>query len=63
MTKNGEKVISLSDEMRRFLLLTQSALLELAAGDPSDYNQLMKYISDKGLEGVDLDEIVERGLL
>ena len=54
----------MTKEMRQFLMRVQYALHDLAqSNDLKEYRKLQDYIAAKGLEGVDVDEIVERRLL
>lgn len=54
----------MTNELRRFLLDLQGALNDLAQqGDRAEYDRLQQYLLAKGLDGVDLDALVEKRLL
>ena len=54
----------MTQQMRQFLLCIQNALHDLAqSADAAEYNKLQEFVSDRGLEGIGLDEIVDKNLL
>lgn len=54
----------MTHDMRNFLLSIQDALHDLAqSGDAAGYIKLQEFVGDRGLEGISLDEIVDKNLL